>query len=366
MSKIFHTPVQYRDGNTYRTQDMEVTDTAQKPPLIVRLLAAILYIPADLYGIALTPLLILWLIVAESVWLTRLVANLMPGILFPVGVGLVIGLLLRRRFTLTLQIVPLMAVVLLYSPYFIPRNVEVPDGQPLRVMTYNMLFVNEDVDGMVELITEQNADVIAMQEVTGEFREQLETELSDTYPYWAYVQNGNNFYGNIVFSKYEITDELAQFEQSGSLLYLATDVDVAGQIVRVYNIHTAPPRFGNGFDTSSRTEGITTYLTDVRSESPQMPLIIMGDFNMSDQTQDYRRLNRAYTDVYRATSIGFGTTFEYFGSLGFSWIPSYVRLDYVFLRDGVGSPQLVPIASEVIRAGNSDHLPIIVDVVIVD
>ena len=130
-------------------------------------------------------------------------------------------------------------------------------------------------------------------------------------------------------------------------------------------MHTAPPRFANGFNTNARTEGITQLLIDLGSEQSQMPLIIMGDFNMSDKTGDYRRMNNGFTDAYRATSTGFGTTFEYFGALGLSWIPTYVRLDYIFLRDGVVSNQLVPIGSAVLRTGQSDHLPVIADLVIV-
>lgn len=342
---------------------MTQAQTSEKP-LLLRIFTALFYIPADLYGIALTPLLLLWLILGESFWLTTLIANLMPGVFFPLVYGLIIGIILRRRFTLTLQLLPLLMFIILYAAVFIPRSVDTLDGQPLRVMTYNMLFLNENVEEMASLITEQNPDVVAIQEMPPEFYDRLEAQLNTEYPYWLFEGNQNNSYGNIIASRYPIVDNQSQFETSGSMLYLAADIDVNDSLIRVYNMHIAPPRFANGFNTNERTEGITQFLIDLRNEKPQMPLIIMGDFNMSDKTGDYRRMNNGFTDVYRATSTGFGTTFEYFGALGFGWIPTYVRLDYIFLRDGVTSQPLIPVASAVLRTGNSDHLPIMADLVI--
>lgn len=74
------------------------------------------------------------------------------------------------------------------------------------------------------------------------------------------------------------------------------------------------------------------------------PLMIVGDFNMTDQSADYGQITARYADTYREIGWGMGFTFPDFSTLsaipgsvsGLGFIRPLARIDYVF-HDGISS-----------------------------
>lgn len=100
------------------------------------------------------------------------------------------------------------------------------------------------------------------------------------------------------------------------------------------------------------------------------PVIIVGDFNMSDQSNDYQRITTSLRDTYREIGWGLGFTFPDFSysnampvELHTSFLPlrPVVRLDYVFHND-----DLQAVAVKVLpTSGGSDHRPVLAQLALI-
>jgi endonuclease/exonuclease/phosphatase (EEP) superfamily protein YafD len=96
----------------------------------------------------------------------------------------VIGVIYRVR---SLQIASLIAAglfLLIFGKFFIPKQKSPPlSDAVLRVMTYNMLVYAPEVHAVTDVIREENADVVFIQETSFAMVEILENEMRNVYPY---------------------------------------------------------------------------------------------------------------------------------------------------------------------------------------
>lgn len=112
---------------------------------------------------------------------------------------------------------------------------------------------------------------------------------------------------------------------------------------------------GTLFDPVPRAHEIGVILE--RAAQDTGALIILGDFNMSDQSEDYARVLEQYNDTYREIGWGMGFTFPRalprFLSRTSSF-PPFIRLDYIFHNEAVMAleAQVWPVS------GGSDHRPL--------
>ena len=59
-----------------------------------------------------------------------------------------------------------------------------------------------------------------------------------------------------------------------------------------------------GFDITRRTEEVTVFLNKASQE--EIPVVIAGDFNMTDQSGDYQLITRTYGDTYKTSRLWYG------------------------------------------------------------
>ena len=88
------------------------------------------------------------------------------------------------------------------------------------------------------------------------------------------------------------------------------------------------------------------------------PVVVVGDFNTTDQSVAYSALARHLKDAHREAGRGFGHTFPaYMGRFrGIPIFPRLVRVDMGFC-----SPEFTALGSRVLpEHGESDHLPVLV------
>ena len=111
------------------------------------------------------------------------------------------------------------------------------------------------------------------------------------------------------------------------------------------------------YDTARRNAEVRR-LTEI-VDSVRGPLLVTGDFNMTEYSADYHAMRARLGDAFRAAGRGLGLTFprprSYPRELPAPW--PVVRLDYVW-----HSEELRPLDAHVGSSGGSDHRPVIVRV----
>lgn len=310
------------------------------------------------YAILLLTYFTLRLIAGERLDVVALGNSLMPSILIPALFGFILMLILRRWQIAVLLIPPIVVLAALYGGRFIPRGGD--DDGTLSVLTFNVASQRSDFDALIGVIRNADADVVALQELLTGASDAVVTALSEVYPYAAMHPTDDFARGMGVLSKHPIIEDRYFDNLILGSQRIRLAIDDAPEVV-FYNVHPVPPRApaGVAFDDSTRSGEIAILLDDARQYAGE-PVILAGDFNMTDQTDDYARVRDAgFGDTYRDAGFGFGPTFpsgQRWGGL-LLLIPPAIRIDYVFHSDDFRGS-----AARVIGdSGQSDHYPVYVE-----
>lgn len=297
------------------------------------------------------------LIIGERWSLVELANSLMPNPLLPLFIAVPI-LLVLRRWRWSLIYAP--AVILFtvqYSPLLLPNPAASVEAPHLRVLTYNLGSVVEDAEHTADVIRAADAHIVALQELLSPVALRLQRDLADLYPYHALHPTDNYARGVGLFSKYPITDDtyLDQIILGGQQTRIAL---AAGTTITVLNVHPvapAAPLFG--IESTLRSQEIS-YALD-RAAQVTDPLLLVGDFNITDQTDDYARIAARYGDAFRVSGTGFGATFPNFTRFAYRlrWLPPIIRIDYVFYDANWQAISAYTLGDH----GGSDHYPVLAE-----
>jgi vancomycin resistance protein VanJ len=94
------------------------------------------------------------------------------------------------------------------------------------------------------------------------------------------------------------------------------------------------------------------------------PVILGGDFNMTDQTQTYRDISKVLKNAHWEAGSGFGFTFPSTSrkiKRTFT-LPPIVRIDHIFFNKYLHAYR----ARTLDESGGSDHLPIVSEFVLLN
>lgn len=330
--------------------------------LIVRLAAVLFALLMIGYSLGISALLIARMLRGELFAPVAAFNSLLPAALLPGLVFLLVALLYRGQNRLRLMLAQLpavLALLILYGGHFLPTAAASAPAEAarLRVLTFNVNHHNNDSAGIVEIITDANPDVVALQELNAGLAVELGALLRESYPH-QFFNTESRWWGKGLLSRHPLTEQAVWHSPDAppqQRAVLAFD----GQPVVVYNIHMPMPfNFRRlGYDGSDRAAEVRDILE--RSYRETQPLILAGDFNLTDQTYDYWHITQTYTDSFRATEGGFGFTFAnwsfYGGWLG--WLPPLTRIDYVF-----HSADFAPLTAQVWGdSAGADHFPLLVE-----
>ncbi|MBZ0294033.1 MAG: endonuclease/exonuclease/phosphatase family protein [Anaerolineae bacterium] len=272
--------------------------------------------------------------------------------------------LLARRYLAALALLPaLVTFVVSYGVMFDPVvTAALPDDTPqLTLLTYNLTSKKANPEQLAANILEADADFVAVQELSPKVADYLEATLSEIYPYYyTHTEEGFFAVGMGVFSRYPIlSEEYWRIHRAHQRVAL----DFHGQQIIIYNTRPIYPFISAGGFSRHREE-VQALLDRANQETD--PAILMGDFNMSDQSDSYRLITQTYTDAYHQIGWGMGFTFPA-AEPDLDVVPRplrrlltipVVRLDYVFLNNGIQ-----PVEAHVLSvSGKSDHLPLYVAV----
>ena len=284
----------------------------------------------------------------RSLWWLQFATLFTPFLYLPLPILLLISLLLHDLLGQLLFLLPLFLFAFDYAAGFLPKAKPQATGRPLRVMTWNTLFLNKDVAAALAVIRQQQPDILALQELGVELAHGLAQTLASDYPFQSlFPKDSPNGYG--VFSRYPITHAIPPRIAEGEYWCQTVEIDFAGQPITLISAHPRIPdvRLRSiagiplpvGFETEPQDAQFRCLLRQI--DQVEGSLLVVGDFNLSDRQLMYQEFAKRLQDAQRKVGWGFGFTFptdlsilDYY-KVPFPALPMipFLRLDYVFYND---------------------------------
>lgn len=306
------------------------------------------------YGLSVSGFLLLRALFGERYGFIALVNSYIHILMIPAVILFPLLLLFRRPRLSLIQAAPAFAFLTTYGMLFLPRASAAPSEAPrLTILSYNLNAGNRQLDAIEQIIRDSDVDMVALQELHLAVADALAERLKDIYPYQE-MHPHEWFAGQGFFSRYPIvSDDYWQI----NLGHQRLEIDWNGTPIVIYNTHPTHPLRGLRFAMDTRSAEIRDLLE--RSSRETLPHLLIGDFNMTDQAEDYARVAANYADAYRAVGWGMGFTFPNFRNtrFGLDFLPALARIDYIF-----HDPNFTPLTARVWSdSGGSDHYPIYVE-----
>jgi len=237
------------------------------------------------------------------------------------------------------------------------------EGQPLRMMTFNVEKWSHGTNAVAETIRGQHPDVVCLQEAGKYFwlkrPDQTPAALVKALPEYRFVAAGEIMVG----SRLPVTawQKVPLPPGPESRPAVIATVDLHGRAEHVVSVHLMP----SGFDQILREPG-TRGLRFVREEnaarmaqatvlrtalqSVPPPFVAGGDFNAQPQTRVCRLLTDRFRDAFDEAGRGFGYTLT-------ATFPAS-RIDHLLLGGVHARRAFVP------NVLASDHRPLVADLTV--
>ena len=210
----------------------------------------------------------------------------------------------------------------------------------LEVMAFNTGWGVTPPRQLAHVLSQQSADLIVMPEVSRRQARVYRNQLTESYPYQVLDRDG---VGAGLISRYPITAYEWLAPESGGRKILHATVDWDGQPIHVFTVHLSWPSIRweestgipTGLNEYSQAKQINFLLAEAKKIDG--PLLLVGDFNMSDQSHTYELLTEEYGDAFRDGGWGLGFTFPNSTTMkGIQLDVPVVRIDYIFYSDHFG------------------------------
>lgn len=240
-----------------------------------------------------------------------------------------------------------------------------PTAGSFGLLTYNLHKEQVYLEPMADLIREAGAEVIAFQELSATAAAYFAAAFAQTHPYTAmHPHAGYPSAGQGLLSRFPIRED--EYWQNpdipNALGNQCARLEIGGQAITLYNAHPVHPGMvGRMFDARPRDVEISRLLARIRSTDG--PVVLVGDMNLTDQSDDYRRLVGVLRDAYAEAGRGLAFTYpdwhephsrSVIGNAPLPFAPPpLLRLDYVFVR----GPVRVREVHAMPHSGGSDHRP---------
>ena len=282
-----------------------------------------------------------------------------------------------RRAIYIAALVPVVLWVGLFGWRFLPRAPRsVGSEAAMRVMAFNLLASNGNVDGIIAAIEAGQPDLLALSELTPAMDAALANRLAAIFPYRTQQTLTGASPGVGIYSRWPLANlPSGSGPASGSLQTglglrsAAADVRTPHGDVRFVALHPRATLVRGG----SLREIAHNVETAFRSREAQIaavcrhlaqwgdrPVILAGDFNMTEFSDAYRCVASHLHDAYREVGLGFGHTWpdgeaDQAPWSGRLWLPPLTRIDYVFHSRHWVATEARVLAVET----GSDHRPVV-------
>jgi len=202
----------------------------------------------------------------------------------------------------------------------------------LDILYSNILYKNQDYTGLVKWIQESKPDIVLMVEFTNDHYQHMKEILHDEYPYSAINHFSKKYFGNVVFSKYPITDLSHSIDQwSWRYSYFYTQYNDKNYYI--YLVHTSSPMTYRFFDMRNNQFDILVndFNNHVEDMSDDDKIIMLWDFNVSPWSIYYKKLENSFSGLKNITK-NFTILFTW-RVRGLALLTSHI--DHIFVSDNV-------------------------------
>jgi endonuclease/exonuclease/phosphatase (EEP) superfamily protein YafD len=258
---------------------------------------------------------------------------------------LILPLALIMRLGRLTVIAGILAVIGLaaYGPRYLPRA-QAADAPTLSLVTWNVYRRNLMVEEVIQWLHHQDADVVLLQELPRLEMEHILAGTETYYPY-AYVREPSDG-GMVILSRIPILEATSFALSNANRIQQRIVLVVQGQPVVICNVHLANPIPAHqipeyrreapfllhliaSYDDDQRDVEVEMLLNHIANE--QHPLIVAGDFNMSDQSGLYPIVTAHLRDSFAEAGFGLGGTWPATDTRGLPPIvPPLLRIDYIW------------------------------------
>ena len=302
---------------------------------------------------------VLHAISGSDLWFIDILGFLLPWLFIPSIVLLPLAFWNHLRKITILAIIPPALFVITYGHLYLPRLPVKTSGPTFTVMTQNVFFRNTNTDQILAVIEVNAPDIIGLNEFNATLAQELANQISDDYPYYQTEKDHG------IFSRYPI-ENYTTFVMSegdrGTRLAQQSVLNIDGHRVTLIHAHPYSTPFESkkislfgkpsgvplGFNNQYRDADVNGVLSQM--EQVEGSLIVIGDFNLTDQQNGYKELTQNLRDAHKESGWGLDFTFSRFPQIG---VPMW-RIDYVFY-----SPDMTALSTTVGDYGGSDHKPVI-------
>ena len=268
-------------------------------------------------------------------------------------VAVIVALWLQHRW-LTIGLVFLLSVSVYQNQLWAVAVAEPlvlePEEDDLRIMTFNVHPTNVQIDRVADLILANDLDIVALQEISEEAKDELLSAVADEYSDVVLDEQ------LVLLSRYPLealpVDEDLMQSQLVRLSLPAEDI-------LVWNVH-APTAVKQSIWQAQKRDLL---IIEESLKETDAPLILMGDLNTTDQSENYQYIANHLVDSHVVAGQGLGLTYPepdvvytLMPSLDarLQWVPPMLRIDYIFV-----SPDWQVKVAEVVADGyGSDHRPV--------
>jgi vancomycin resistance protein VanJ len=331
---------------------------------IARVIWKLILAASLVYGLAVSGYLLARVVIGERWNWIAFANNFVPWWALGNAILIVIVLFSRERWLLVAcQLPGIVAFVILYGDLLMPRDqaVEASSGTPLSAATYNIISLTSDPQRVRAEIAALDADIVGLEELGPVHAQVFAADLAQAYPYQVTYPNPQ-VAGVGLLSRYPIIEENMFRPLPDSMYCLRAVVDVDGAPVTVYVVHPRPPQWARSpftYDDDLRNAEIAVLVDDYLAHESG-PLIVVGDFNMTDQSDAYHQMNDRLHDAFREAGRGMGFTFPASIRSTIRLFPPLLRIDYVWHSDQF-TVRAVAVAGD---SGTSDHHPVVARLVL--
>ena len=257
-----------------------------------------------------------------------------------------------------------------------PNSITVGSSD-IKVMTYNVRMFDvfdwvkepNTTQGIYDLVKSESPDVIAFQE----YHPMKKFDIGEYEYNYIHYPSIREYWGQAIYSRFPIINkgEVDILSDYNSVIFV--DLDINGTKLRVYSVHletlkleTSDLELNKTFDFSDSENNISGKVKSLVSridkgfgrhgtqadmlrehidQSPY-PVIVMGDFNSSAFSYEYKQIKGDLVDAFERGGQGFGKTFV------FPYFP--LRIDFI-----MGDPNFRLVEFNTLnKRVLSDHYPV--------
>ncbi len=282
---------------------------------------------------------------------------------FWLTLALIIVFIILRQFHQIVSLIPLFILLfalavngLELATWYLP-NQRIIDEQTnlLKIMSFNILVKNDEVDRIVRSIISTDPDLATLIEIEPEMMKNIERMTKERFPYSFRAPGG----GLAVLSKLPLEDSRGEKFLGSNDTNLVTHINHRNKRIQIIAIHPFVPVKSDLFSSRNlHLNALANHLKD-RSE----PTILLGDFNLTPWSPYYHQF--IDKTALHNTRLGFGILPTWIRPSSTVKIPKLllpflnIPIDHIFVTKDF------KVASTYIGDNaNSDHSPIISELII--